>query len=45
MHVHDEFFIGFGSHYLRAGLKSLLASEQILHIDVMYPFIISRKVQ
>jgi hypothetical protein len=44
MDVH-KFFTGFGSHRLRPGLKSLITSEIILHIDTMYPFIISRKVQ
>ena len=45
MHVGDEFFTGFGSHQICPGLRSLLASEISLHIDAMYPFIISRKVQ
>ena len=45
MHVGDEFFIGFGSHQLLPGLKSLLASVISLHTKAMYPFIISRKVQ
>jgi hypothetical protein len=44
MDVHDELFAGFGKHHLRPGLKSLLASVIKLHIDTMYPFIISRKV-
>ena len=45
MHVGDEFFIGFGSHLLRPGLKSILASVISLHTKLMYPFIVSRKVQ
>ena len=45
MQVGDEFFIGFGSHLLHPGLKSLLASVISLHTKVMYPFIILRKVQ
>ena len=45
MHVGDEFFTSFGSHLLRPGLKSLLASVISLHTKAMYPFIISRKVQ
>lgn len=45
MHVGDEFFTGFGSHLVRPGLKSLIASEISLHTNAMYPFIISRKVQ
>jgi hypothetical protein len=42
MHVHDQFFTALGRHQIRPGLKPLLASEEILHIDAMYPFIISR---
>jgi hypothetical protein len=42
MHVLYEFFIDFGSHQSHHVLKSLLASEEILHIEAMYPFIISR---
>ena len=43
MHVLHEFITGFVSHTSRLGLISLLASEEILHIDAMYPVIISRK--
>ena len=42
MHVHDEFFAAFGSHRIRPGLMSVLASKEILHTNTMYPFIISR---
>ena len=42
MHVHDEFFAAFGSHHIRPGLMSVLASKEILHTNTMYPFIISR---
>ena len=42
MHVHDEFFVAFGSHRIRPGLMSVLASKEILHTNMMYPFIISR---
>ena len=42
MHVHDEFFAAFGSHHIRPGLMSILASKEILHTNMMYPFIISR---
>jgi hypothetical protein len=42
MHVLHEFMIGFLSHPSRLRLKSLLASEEILHIDTMYAVIISR---
>jgi hypothetical protein len=45
MHVGDEFFTGFGSRQIRPALKSLFASEIRLHTNMMYPFIISRKVQ
>ena len=44
MHVGDEFFTGFGSHLLRPGLKSIIASVISLHTKAMYRFIISRKV-
>ena len=42
VHVLDEFLGGFVSHSIRLGLISLLASKEILHIDTMYPVIISR---
>ena len=42
MHVHDEFFAAFGSHRIRPGLMFVLASKEILHINTIYPFIISR---
>ena len=42
VHVLDEFLSGFVSHSIRLGLVSLLASKEILHIDMMYPVIISR---
>ena len=42
VHVLDEFLGGFVSHSIRLGLVSLLASKEILHIDTMYPVIISR---
>jgi len=42
MHVYDEFFAAFGSHRIRPGLMSVLASKEILHTNTMYPFIISR---
>ena len=42
MHVLHEFITGFVSHTSRPGLIYLLASEEILHIDAMYPVIISR---
>ena len=42
VHVLDEFLGGFVSHSIRLSLESLLASKEILHIDVMYPVIISR---
>jgi hypothetical protein len=40
MHVGDEFSTAIGSHPIRPALKSLIASEEILHTDTMYPFII-----
>ena len=42
MHVHDEFFVAFGSHRIRPGLMSVLASKEILHTNTMYQFVISR---
>ena len=42
MHVHDEFFAAFGSHRICPSLMSILASNEILHTNTMYPFIISR---
>ena len=42
VHVIDEFLGGFVSHSICLGLVSLFASKEILHIDVMYPVIISR---
>ena len=42
MHVHDEFFAAFGSHRIRPGLMSVLASKEILHTNTIYPFIISK---
>jgi hypothetical protein len=40
MHIVHEFFTDFGSHQSRPLLHSLLASEEILYIDAMYPLII-----
>ena len=42
VHVLDEFLGSFVSHSIHLGLVSLLASKEILHIDTMYPVIISR---
>ena len=42
VHVLDEFLGSFVSHSICLGLISLLASKEILYIDVMYPVIISR---
>ena len=42
VHVHDEYFTASGSHCIRPVLISLLASEEIMYKDVMYPVIISR---
>jgi hypothetical protein len=42
MHVLHEFLIGSLSHPSRLWLKSLLAYEEILHIDAMYAVIILR---
>ena len=42
VHVLDEFLGGFVSHSICLGLVSFLASKEILHIDALYPVIISR---
>jgi hypothetical protein len=42
VHVHDELLIACGSHHIRPGLISSLASEEILHAKANYPYIISR---
>jgi hypothetical protein len=42
VHVHDELLTARGSHHIRPGLVSSLASEEILHTKTMYPYIISR---
>jgi hypothetical protein len=42
VHVHDELLIARGGHHIRPSLVSNLASEEILHIKTMYPYIISR---
>jgi hypothetical protein len=42
VHVHDELLTTRGSHHIRTGLVYSLASEEILHIKTMYPYIISR---
>ena len=41
-HVVDACLVVHVSHNIRLGLISLLASKEILHIDAMYPVIISR---
>ena len=35
MHVHDEFFAAFGSHRIRPGLMSILASKEILYTNTI----------
>ena len=40
--VLDKFLGGFVCHSIHLGLVFLLASKEILHIDAMYPVIISR---
>jgi hypothetical protein len=41
VHVHNELLIAHGSHHIRPTLISIHASEEILHINMMYPYIIS----
>jgi hypothetical protein len=40
VHVHDELLIARGGHHIRPSLVSSLASEEILHTKMMYPYII-----
>jgi hypothetical protein len=42
VHVHDELLTACGSHHIRPNLISNLASEEILHTKMMYPYIISK---
>jgi hypothetical protein len=42
VHVHDELLTARGGHHIRPSLVSSLASEEILHTKMMYPYIISR---
>jgi hypothetical protein len=42
VHVHDELLTAHGGYHIRPSLVSSLASEEILHIKTMYPYIISR---
>jgi hypothetical protein len=38
--VHDELLTARGGHHIRPGLVCSLASEEILHTETMYPYII-----
>jgi hypothetical protein len=42
VHVHDELLTARGGHHICSSLVSRLASEEILHTKMMYPYIISR---
>jgi hypothetical protein len=42
VHVYDVLLTTRGSHHIRLGLVSSLASEEILDTKTMYPYIISR---
>jgi hypothetical protein len=42
VHVHDKLLTTRGGHHIRLSLVSSLASEEILHTKMMYPYIISR---
>jgi hypothetical protein len=42
VHVHDELLTARGGHHIHPSLVSSLASEEILHTKMMYPYIISR---
>jgi hypothetical protein len=40
VHVHDELLTTRGGHHIRSSLVSSLASEEMLHTKMMYPYII-----
>jgi hypothetical protein len=42
VHVHDELLTAPGRHHIRPSLVPSLASEEIMHTKMMYPYIISR---
>jgi hypothetical protein len=42
VHVHDELLTAHGGHHICPSLVSSIASEEILHTKMMYPYIISR---
>jgi hypothetical protein len=42
VHVQYEFLTARGSHHSRPSLICILASKEIMHTKIMYPFIISR---
>jgi hypothetical protein len=42
VHVHDELLTAPGGHHIRPSLVPSLASEEIMHTKMMYPYIISR---
>jgi hypothetical protein len=42
VHVHDELLISRGSHHIRPGPLSRITYEEILHTNMMYPYIVSR---
>jgi hypothetical protein len=42
VHVHDELLTARGGHHICPSLVSSLASEEILYLKTMYPYIISR---
>jgi hypothetical protein len=45
MDVHDAFSASSPSHSIRHALESIVEFEVLLHTDMMYPLVISRKVQ
>jgi hypothetical protein len=45
LHVHDDLLTTRGSHHIHPGLIFSLTFEEILHIKMMYPYIIFKNVQ
>ena len=43
VHVHDKLLTTRGGHHIRPSLVSSLASEEIMHTKMMYPYIIDAR--
>jgi hypothetical protein len=42
VYVHDELLTARGGHHIHRALISSITSEEILHTETTYPYIISR---